>query len=119
MSGGSSRAFDRKRASSRRLSTGLTAVIPSAEQTAELADEPRPWQRIFLSLAKRTMSSTVRKKASYPSSAISASSSSICFTTCAGARSEEHTSELQSLMRNSYAVFCLKNKTQLKSIDHV
>src|SRR3546814_1729785 len=28
-----------------------------------------------------------------------------------GARSEEHTSELQSLMRSSYAVFCLKKKT--------
>src|SRR3546814_9712040 len=28
----------------------------------------------------------------------------------AEARSEEHTSELQSLMRISYAVFCLKNK---------
>src|SRR3546814_8209305 len=28
----------------------------------------------------------------------------------AGTRSEEHTSELQSLMRNSYAVFCLKQK---------
>src|SRR3546814_9167522 len=28
-----------------------------------------------------------------------------------GRRSEEHTSELQSLMRNSYAVFCLKKKT--------
>src|SRR3546814_8259660 len=27
-----------------------------------------------------------------------------------GARSEEHTSELQSLMRNSYAVFCFKKK---------
>src|SRR3546814_6766803 len=27
-------------------------------------------------------------------------------------RSEEHTSELQSLMRISYAVFCLKNKKQ-------
>src|SRR3546814_8616409 len=26
-------------------------------------------------------------------------------------RSEEHTSELQSLMRNSYTVFCLKKKT--------
>src|SRR3546814_4397702 len=26
-------------------------------------------------------------------------------------RSEEHTSELQSLMRSSYAVFCLKKKT--------
>src|SRR3546814_5905967 len=29
----------------------------------------------------------------------------------ARARSEEHTSELQSLMRISYAVFCLKKKT--------
>src|SRR3546814_3827857 len=28
-----------------------------------------------------------------------------------GQRSEEHTSELQSLMRISYAVFCLKKKT--------
>src|SRR3546814_5328134 len=30
-----------------------------------------------------------------------------------GGRSEEHTSELQSLMRISYAVFCLKKKTIL------
>src|SRR3546814_5217369 len=29
-------------------------------------------------------------------------------------RSEEHTSELQSLMRISYAVFCLKKKTKIK-----
>src|SRR3546814_10609018 len=29
---------------------------------------------------------------------------------CANLRSEEHTSELQSLMRISYAVFCLKKK---------
>src|SRR3546814_5784505 len=29
-------------------------------------------------------------------------------------RSEEHTSELQSLMRNSYAVFCLKKKISLE-----
>src|SRR3546814_5624207 len=29
-------------------------------------------------------------------------------------RSEEHTSELQSLMRISYAVFCLKKKKKLK-----
>src|SRR3546814_8132008 len=29
-------------------------------------------------------------------------------------RSEEHTSELQSLMRISYAVFCLKKKTKTK-----
>src|SRR3546814_2933481 len=31
------------------------------------------------------------------------------------ARSEEHTSELQSLMRRSYAVFCLKKKKQYNS----
>src|SRR3546814_2256809 len=31
---------------------------------------------------------------------------------CNDKRSEEHTSELQSLMRISYAVFCLKNTTQ-------
>src|SRR3546814_1274536 len=31
------------------------------------------------------------------------------------ARSEEHTSELQSLMRISYAVFCLKKKKQLQN----
>src|SRR3546814_3300105 len=29
-------------------------------------------------------------------------------------RSEEHTSELQSLMRNSYAVFCLNKKNNIK-----
>src|SRR3546814_1413225 len=31
-----------------------------------------------------------------------------------GERSEEHTSELQSLMRISYAVFCLKKKKKLR-----
>src|SRR3546814_5331352 len=33
-------------------------------------------------------------------------------------RSEEHTSELQSLMRISYAVFCLKQKTTKKKRRH-
>src|SRR3546814_5449390 len=33
-------------------------------------------------------------------------------------RSEEHTSELQSLMRISYAVFCLKKKKKTKSHKH-
>src|SRR3546814_3108408 len=33
---------------------------------------------------------------------------------CGEPRSEEHTSELQSLMRNSYAVFCLKKKKKTK-----
>src|SRR3546814_5139683 len=33
-----------------------------------------------------------------------------------GGRSEEHTSELQSLMRISYAVFCLKKKIKTRKI---
>src|SRR3546814_7083659 len=33
-------------------------------------------------------------------------------------RSEEHTSELQSLMRISYAVFCLKKKKKVKKEDN-
>src|SRR3546814_3836308 len=35
-----------------------------------------------------------------------------------GERSEEHTSELQSLMRISYAVFCLKKTTHVTSDDN-
>src|SRR3546814_10283960 len=35
-----------------------------------------------------------------------------------GVRSEEHTSELQSLMRISYAVFCLKQKKNTSTHDH-
>src|SRR3546814_9625448 len=35
------------------------------------------------------------------------------------ARSEEHTSELQSLMRISYAVFCMKKKKQQKTKNHI
>src|SRR3546814_8656044 len=34
-------------------------------------------------------------------------------------RSEEHTSELQSLMRTSYAVFCLKKKIQPSQITRI
>src|SRR3546814_5818043 len=33
-------------------------------------------------------------------------------------RSEEHTSELQSLMRSSYAVFCLKKKKTHETINY-
>src|SRR3546814_4448527 len=36
------------------------------------------------------------------------------FDEAGASRSEEHTSELQSLMRISYAVFCLKKKTNMQ-----
>src|SRR3546814_1426388 len=35
-----------------------------------------------------------------------------------GERSEEHTSELQSLMRSSYAVFCLKKKNKQHDVNY-
>src|SRR3546814_1995597 len=38
----------------------------------------------------------------------------VTVVTVAGTRSEEHTSELQSLMRISYAVFCLKKKNTIQ-----
>src|SRR3546814_3270034 len=37
----------------------------------------------------------------------------------AAPRSEEHTSELQSLMRISYAVFCLKNKQTIRHTNNI
>src|SRR3546814_10886626 len=43
----------------------------------------------------------------WPISVMSSTGTGHCVTSC---RSEEHTSELQSLMRISYAVFCLKKK---------
>src|SRR3546814_8209977 len=44
--------------------------------------------------------------------------SSEFLTSGAFLRSEEHTSELQSLMRISYAVFCLKKKTKKTDVTH-
>src|SRR3546814_10693010 len=41
-----------------------------------------------------------------------ADSSIVAMSVSPSCRSEEHTSELQSLMRISYAVFCLKKKTK-------
>src|SRR3546814_6339303 len=58
------------------------------------------WVRVG---ARQRQCTWLRDRASQPASASGS-------TTMPG-RSEEHTSELQSLMRISYAVFCLKKKT--------
>src|SRR3546814_2669232 len=42
-----------------------------------------------------------------------------CAAMPGGPRSEEHTSELQSLMRISYAVFCLKKKKYNKNTNNI
>src|SRR3546814_7694576 len=44
---------------------------------------------------------------------------SLCTVIAFFCRSEEHTSELQSLMRISYAVFCLKKKNKTTQINSI
>src|SRR3546814_7656104 len=71
---------------------------------------PQPY-----SSAARARSLTVQVIGTQPPAAIAATSAAVvsdCWSaiTATAPRSEEHTSELQSLMRISYAVFCLKKK---------
>src|SRR3546814_7339480 len=76
----------------------------------------RSWDLYGISAAiNAAMVSCISRKASLTPS------SSLFPTTRTATRSEEHTSELQSLMRISYAVFCLKKKkkSQSKLTQHV
>jgi hypothetical protein len=43
------------------MRAGSTSVMPRQKQTAELAADPRPWQRMPRERANSTMSWTVRK----------------------------------------------------------
>src|SRR3546814_4158352 len=57
-------------------------------------------------------SSAAGSASSFAAEVWSAATSSALKTLSSTRRSEEHTSELQSLMRISYAVFCLKKKNE-------
>src|SRR3546814_4713937 len=70
----------------------------------ELASEEKIKKRIILSQSKILSSAQLGRKIDTLPEEMNA-----CIT-----RSEEHTSELQSLMRISYAVFCLKKKRNKK-----
>src|SRR3546814_5159574 len=74
-----------------------------------------PYTTLFRSHCALLMSSSTAGRAPRQSRAKSTSSGSNCRPRSAASarRSEEHTSELQSLMRISYAVFCLKKKKQI------
>src|SRR3546814_5589724 len=74
-------------------------------------------QQILLRPAEYDVIATLNLNGDYISDALAAQVGGIGLAPGANlsdsvARSEEHTSELQSLMRNSYAVFCLKQKKQ-------
>src|SRR3546814_6702252 len=81
-------------------------IVPGAEVGS------RPWWTSTIrSCAPR---STPVTRPSGPSSPPSVVGRCRWSTPLASSRSEEHTSELQSLMRISYAVFCLKKKKKTK-----
>src|SRR3546814_2933240 len=76
-----------------------------------------PYTTLFRSQSTTATAATAKKATSLkPNSTITTTPSTTVTTTsttkASVARSEEHTSELQSLMRISYAVFCLKKKTK-------
>src|SRR3546814_9032224 len=79
-------------------------------------------RRVRVSLGRRNVQSRVVKTAtSSPCSALRRRSRAPCHHSSFPdpARSEEHTSELQSLMRISYAVFCLKKKKHKTSNNQI
>src|SRR3546814_2835206 len=89
--------------SSRRLSDPRRRVSVSVTQASAPACVTMTTRTPPLLLSPRWIMLSMDTPASRVAAAISAS------------RSEEHTSELQSLMRISYAVFCLKKKNHLNT----
>src|SRR3546814_7865401 len=75
-------------------------VMPASRTETQLTSISRSWRPQRISVGARTSPSRSLSGWSRISDAITQK------------RSEEHTSELQSLMRISYAVFCLKQKKQ-------
>src|SRR3546814_2159680 len=72
--------------------------------------------RVNAAMARAVAVRSYRGK-SAPPSVRAVTSASTEYKGVLPARSEEHTSELQSLMRISYAVFCLKKKTQSNALQ--
>src|SRR3546814_9725181 len=78
-----------------------------------------PHYRLFSSRCRRGIEAmlcvTGREEARLDSPSVTAGGAAIKARGYPPIRSEEHTSELQSLMRISYAVFCLKKKNKQKT----
>src|SRR3546814_7391947 len=97
--------FDRALAA-RRKSSSLRS-LPSSVASRHLAPRPGPAQRAGRSGVREPMA---RKQHAFTPLAGEGLAVRATGLTHPADRSEEHTSELQSLMRISYAVFCLQKK---------
>src|SRR3546814_2418821 len=95
------------------MSPELARVLTQAEEVAGKAgDQYVTVERLLLAiaLASRTDAARALKEAGVTPQALEHAIQDLRKGRTADSRSEEHTSELQSLMRTSYAVFCLKKK---------
>src|SRR3546814_10259690 len=100
------------------LRLALAILAAEEEKWAPLLGESRSWRtnqdravrHKALQVAQRRVQTALGKLAPGESHAANAELAAAL----ARLRSEEHTSELQSLMRISYAVFCLKKKKKQK-----
>src|SRR3546814_5894084 len=91
----------------------LTADIVAAHVTnnkVEVGDIPRLIGSVYDALASVGQPGKPEQQAPVPAVSIRASIKPDYIVCLEDGRSEEHTSELKSLMRISYAVFCLKQK---------
>src|SRR3546814_7932886 len=95
------------RLSARRLIVFSEKPIRSMNQKVGIADSGVASAEMIVALKSRRNRKTTSTASTAPSIIAWRADSNCC-------RSEEHTSELQSLMRISYAVFCLKKKHKLQ-----
>src|SRR3546814_6800022 len=82
---------------------------------------PKPSRRDFWSTTAARRWSALTSAESCTDSTMMRSSAHLTMSehiSCPSGRSEEHTSELQSLMRLSYSAFCLKHKTCTLQTQH-
>src|SRR3546814_5790535 len=86
----------------------MTAPMPITTSPRAVATHTAPcWDAVRKSREKANTETAITRA---PASGTSKGAITRLRTSRLVSRSEEHTSELQSLMRNSYAVFCLKKK---------
>src|SRR3546814_3782768 len=88
-------------------------IFKTAEIIADFAGQGIGVKRVYGEIAPGRILPPIVAERDGSASSISGNIAPQC-----GNRSEEHTSELQSLMRISYAVFCLNKHTKIRHKTH-
>src|SRR3546814_7108850 len=99
------------------MTTGAVSMVPESlirASCSPVADRAALMRSVYFLLSRNLSGSSLTTGVGRT---LQLPSSKICLKRALGPmRLEEHTSELQSLMRISYAVFCLKKKKKYKYI---